>query len=136
MAKPKVEERLRLIEDILDELRERDPGTAILVEGDRDVTSLTALGVPGPILKINVGSSMLNLCETLAKEHPAFVVLMDWDRKGKQLAARLETLLASTGVQVDMTFWRRLGRVLPYQIHEVESLDSHVERLRAEVGQR
>jgi dTMP kinase len=136
MAKPKVEERLRLIEDILDELRERDTGTAVLVEGDRDVAALTALGVPGPVLKINVGVSMLNFCEAIAKEHKAFVVLMDWDKKGQQLAARLETLLTSTGVQVDMTSWRRLGRILPYQIHEVESLDSHIERLRAEVGLR
>ena len=98
--------------------------------------ALAALGVPGPVLKINVGASILNFCESIANEHTAFVVLTDWDKKGQQLASRLERLLTSTGAPVDMTFWRRLGRILPYQIHEVESLDSHVARLRAEVGLR
>ena len=134
MTRSRDQDRLDFIERLLDELREREAGAAIIVEGFRDVASLEALGVPGPIIKINVGLSLLNFCESVAREFVSFIILTDWDRKGKQLAVRLEELLRSTGAQVDGTFRRRLGGALPYQIHDVESISGHVERLRNAVG--
>ncbi len=134
MTRSRDQDRLDFIERLLDELREREAGVAIIVEGSRDVASLEALGVPGPIIKINVGLSLLNFCESFAKEFATFIILTDWDRKGKQLAVRLEELLRSTGTQVDGTYRRRLGGSLPYQIHDVESISGHVERLRNAVG--
>ncbi|UCC94068.1 MAG: DNA primase [Thermoplasmata archaeon] len=126
-------ERLESVERVLDELRERDPGVAIIVEGHRDVASLTGLGVPPPIIKLNQGVSLLNLAEDLAREYDAFIVLTDWDRKGGQLASRLEAHFRSTGASVDVDTRRRLKMTLPYQIHDIESLQGHVERLRAAV---
>jgi 5S rRNA maturation endonuclease (ribonuclease M5) len=128
--------RLEALERVLDELREREPGVAIIVEGDRDVASLRALGVPPPIIKLNRGVSLLNLCEDLAREHAAFIVLTDWDRKGGQLARHLERHFRSTGASVDVDTRRRLKMTLPYQIHDIESLDGHVMRLRAAVFPR
>lgn len=126
-------ERLEALENILDELRERDPGVVIIVEGDRDVASLTALSVPPPIVKLNQGVSLLNLAEDLVRTHRSFVILTDWDRKGGQLARRLEGHFRASGVTIDVTTRRRLRRALPYQIHDVESLAGHVNRLRAAV---
>lgn len=126
-------ERLEAIEHILDELREREPGIVIIVEGERDVASLSALGVPPPIIKLNQGVSLLNLCEELAREHDAFIVLTDWDRKGGQLASHLERHFRATRASVDVDTRRRLKMTLPYQIHDIESLDGHVDRLRAAV---
>ncbi len=134
MTRSRDQDRLDNIERLLDELREREADVAIIVEGFRDVASLEAIGVPEPIIKINVGSSLLNFCESAAKEYDSFIILTDWDRKGKQLAVRLEELLRSTGTEVDVTFRRRLGGALPYQIHDVESISGHVERLRNAVG--
>jgi len=133
MSSARDRERLEALEGVLDELREREPGVAIIVEGDRDVSSLKALGVPPPIIKLNQGVSLLNLCEELAREYEAFVVLTDWDRTGGQLASHLERHFRSTGAPVDMDIRRRLKMTLPYQIHDIESLDGHVERLRAAV---
>ncbi len=134
MSRSRDADRLELVERLLDELRDREPLVAILVEGDRDVVALRALGVPEPIVKINVGASLLNFCENIVREYEAFIILMDWDKKGKELARRLEELLRSTGAKVDVTYRRRLGAALPYQIHDVESLDGHVERLHNAVG--
>ncbi len=133
MAFSRDRERLEAIEHILDELREREPGIVIIVEGDRDVASLSALDVPPPIVKLNQGVSLLNLCEELAREHDAFIVLTDWDRKGGQLASHLERHFRGTGANVDVDTRRRLKMTLPYQIHDIESIDGHVERLRAAV---
>ena len=134
MSRNRDADRLDTVERLLDELREREPRVAILVEGDRDVAALRTLMVPDPIVKINIGVSLLNFCENIAREYEAFIILMDWDKKGKELATRLEELLRSTGAKVDVNFRRRLGGALPYQIHDVESLDGHVERLRNAVG--
>ena len=133
MSPARDRDRLEAIERILDELREREPGVAIIVEGDRDVASLEALGVPPPIIKLNQGVSLLNLCEELAKEHDSFILMTDWDRKGGQLASHLQRHFRATGVSVDVDTRRRLKMTLPYQIHDIESLNGHVERLRAAV---
>jgi 5S rRNA maturation endonuclease (ribonuclease M5) len=133
MSTSKDRDRLESLERVLDEMREREPGVAIIVEGDRDVVSLTALGVPPPIIKLNQGVSLLNLCEDLAREYKSFIVLTDWDRKGGQLAKHLERHFRATGAAVDVDIRRRLKMTLPYQIHDIESLDGHVERLRSTV---
>jgi dTMP kinase len=133
MSSARDRDRLESVEKVLDELREREPGVVIIVEGVRDVSSLEALGVPHPIITLNRGVSLLNLCEDLARDHDAFIVLTDWDRKGGQLARHLERHFRSTGARVDVDLRRRLKMTLPYQIHDVESLDGHVKRLRAAV---
>jgi dTMP kinase len=133
MSTVRNKERLECVERVLDELRVRENGVAIIVEGDRDVVSLEALGVPPPVLKLNVGVSMLNLCEDLARKYREFIVLTDWDRKGGQLAGHLVRNFRSTGVRVDMDTRRRLKMCLPYQIHDIESLAPFVQRLRAKV---
>lgn len=128
---PRERERLEAIERILQELVERDPACAIIVEGDRDVAALTSLDVPEPLEKLNVGSSLLNFCEDIARRYDSFILLTDWDPKGAELAKRLEQYLVTVGAVVDVSLRRRLGRLLPYRIHEVESLDGHVSRMRA-----
>jgi 5S rRNA maturation endonuclease (ribonuclease M5) len=128
---PRERERLEAIERILQELVERDPNCAIIVEGDRDVTALRGLEIPGPLEKLNVGSSLLNFCEDMARRYDSFILLTDWDPKGEELAKRLEQYLVTAGTSVDVTLRRRLGRLLPYRIHEVESLDGHVTRMRS-----
>jgi 5S rRNA maturation endonuclease (ribonuclease M5) len=131
MSPPRDRERLEAIEKVLDDLKDRGPDVAVIVEGGRDVAALKTLDVPEPIEKINVGSSLLNFCEDLARQYDSFILLTDWDPKGKELAGKLERLLRSTGSIVDVDLRRRLGRLLPYQLHEVESLDGHVLRMRA-----
>ncbi len=124
--------RLEAIEVLLEELRKRGPGVAVIVEGPRDVVALAALDVPEPIVKINTGVSLVVFCEVLARDYDSFVILTDMDRTGIQLAKRLEELLRWTGADVDLSTRRRLFKYLPYQIHEVESLETHVQRLRHE----
>lgn len=133
MSSVRDRERLESVERVLDELREREEDVVIIVEGDRDVASLQALGVPPPIIKLNRGVSLLNLCEELARDYDTFVVMTDWDRKGGQLARHLERHLRAVGAKVDLDTRRRLKNSLPYQIHDIESLQGHVSRLRAAV---
>jgi 5S rRNA maturation endonuclease (ribonuclease M5) len=118
----------------LDELRHRGPATAIIVEGDRDVEALEYLEVPGPIVKLNKGVSLLDFCETIAREYPSFILLTDWDPKGKELVTRLEGHLITTGATVDTALRKRLGGLVRFEIQDVEGLDKHIDRLRQAAG--
>ena len=134
MTSGRTKRRLEAIEVVLEGLRERDAHTAILVEGDRDVRALGDLGVPGPIVKLNAGESLLNMCESLARRYDAIVLLTDWDTKGEQLAMRLRANLERTAVRVDTLPRERLGRLVRPEVSAVEALAPLVERLRRAVG--
>lgn len=128
-------DRLEAIEGLLEELRDRGPEVAVLVEGDRDLAALKALEVPGPLVKVNVGESLLNLCERISGRFEGFVLLTDWDAKGSELAGRLRTYLESAGCDVDVSVRNRLGALVRYETREVEALPSHLSRLRARAGE-
>ena len=127
-------ERLEAIEGLLEELRDRGPEVAVLVEGDRDLAALRTLEVPGPLIKVNVGESLLNLCERISGRFDGFVLLTDWDAKGSELAGKLRTYLESAGCDVDVSVRNRLGALVRYETREVEALPSHLSRLRARAG--
>jgi 5S rRNA maturation endonuclease (ribonuclease M5) len=130
----RAERRLEAIEEVLDGLRERGPDVVVLVEGDRDVEALRGLGVPGPIMKLNLGESLLNLCESLARRYPTVIVMTDWDSKGNELASKVTSLLEGTVARVDLGPRDRLDRLLRPEVREVEAIDSLVARLRRAVG--
>ncbi len=130
----RAERRLEAIEEVLEALRERGPDAVILVEGDRDVVALQRLGVPDPIVKLNLGESLLNLCETLARRYPTIIVMTDWDSKGNELASKVTSLLEGTVARVDLGPRDRLDRLLRPEVREVEAIDSLVVRLRRAVG--
>jgi len=127
-------ERLDAIEGLLEELRDRGPDVAVLVEGDRDLAALKALEVPGPLVKVNVGESLLNLCERISDRFEGFVLLTDWDATGSELAGKLRTYLESAGCDVDVSVRNRLGALVRHETREVEALPSHISRLRARAG--
>ena len=134
MTGSRTERRLERIEEVLEVLRERDARAAILVEGERDVRALELLGVPGPIVKLNAGESLLNMCELLARRYGAIVLLTDWDAKGEELAGRLKANLERSAVRVDTGPRDKLGRLARPEVSAVEELAALVVRLRRAVG--
>ncbi len=104
------------------------------MEGDRDIEALEHLKVPGPIIKLNLGVSLLDFCETIAREMPSFILLTDWDPKGRELKTRLKRHLLAVGATVDTSLRKRLGALVRFEIQDVEGLDKHVERLRTTAG--
>ena len=83
------ETSLEELEKLLEELREENKTTPILVEGDKDITALRRLNVQGEILKINTGTSLVNFCDALAQSYTHLIILLDWDRKGGFLCASI-----------------------------------------------
>ncbi len=118
---------VRLLSSIED--RVRGGRVLILVEGERDRTSLLALGLPHHGIRVlNQGVSLASLAESLSEEGNEVIVLTDWDFTGGRLARRLSDVLHGCGLRVDTETRRRIARATWREVLEVENLSGWAER--------
>ena len=130
-------EKEEKIAEILDSLREESArGTLILVEGRKDVEALRNLGIEGPVLTVKTGGkSFLDVISELEKaEVSEVVLLLDFDRRGRQGTSRLKHSLESVGIKVNLEFWRALAGSVGKDLQCVEGLTGYLENLRAKIG--
>jgi len=127
------EEFQRLWRQLLEELAV--PGTAVLVEGERDRRSIERLGVRSPIHLVHRGQPLSHLAHDLARKTARLIVLTDWDRAGGQFAQKVRELLAAGPVEVDLEFRRRLARALRGEVVHVEGMAGWARRLAEREGQ-
>ena len=120
-------ERLR---DLLEELIELNAHTPVIVEGKRDREALRTLGLTGEIITYNQGKGVHDFCEHLAEEHGDAVLLMDWDREGEALFAKLAEGLG--GLWEEHARFRKFIRLIcQKEIKDVEGLPALMRRLEA-----
>ncbi len=125
-------ERLRKIQEILDDLADRaGRGAIILVEGRRDKASLEALGIRGTIAMASQ-KQLLNLTESLSRQNDDIIILSDWDERGEEVARRAEVFLKSNGARPDCGPRKKLRLLTKKEVADVESLHGYIERLRQE----
>lgn len=127
------EERLRLLEDAVERLRERAEFGTVVVEGLRDRAALEWLGIGGHHLHLNQGDPMARLLEELAAAPPPVILLMDWDRTGGRLLVNLEQNLRAR-VVLDIDCRRRLA--ISCHSRTLEEVPAELEALRRSVGTR
>ncbi len=86
---------------------------AVVVEGPRDRAALRALGYAGPVLLAS-GSRMgrADFVDAVAGRCRTVVLLTDFDREGRALAARLRGRLEKSGVRVAPEWRNRLRESL------------------------
>jgi len=126
-------ERLEKLEQLIQELRQQsDDGAAIIVEGKRDRRALRELGINGPV-RLGTQKALLELCEEVAEEYDKVIVLTDWDGKGDKLARLMAEFLNNAGVAVNIDLRKRIKALVKKRIKDIESLDTHVFNLRAEL---
>src|SRR3990172_15836 len=127
----------RLVEVIAD-LVEANEGATVVVEGERDVKALRALGLAGEIVTLHRGVTVFHFCERLAADHRQVVILTDWDVRGGQLARLLRDGLAANGVKYDDDLRARLAALCQKDIKAGENLQTDVGRLapRGDDGRR
>ncbi|QLH75075.1 MAG: hypothetical protein HPY73_06230 [Methanomassiliicoccales archaeon] len=124
-----VEDRLKALSEILEELASRDEDQVILVEGAKDKGGLKLLGVEGEVVMVQTRDGIFGVAEQLAKERKRAIILTDWDRKGGQLCRLLKNALSANSVPYDDQTRTRLAKVSKGEIKDVESLPSYFSRL-------
>ena len=130
------EERLGLLEKLIEELDERSASEPIIVEGPRDVKAMRALGITGMVKAINTGNSLVNFCATLASEHRRFIILTDWDRKGGHLAQLLRKGFEAADTKFDENPRRKIANLTKKELKDIEGLPAYIERLRKSMESR
>jgi 2,5-diamino-6-(ribosylamino)-4(3H)-pyrimidinone 5'-phosphate reductase len=133
----RLKEKEEKIQQVLEELREEaTQGTPIVVEGKNDVETLHALGLEGTIITVKTGGkSFLDIITELEQSKISEVILLlDFDRRGKQGTNRLRHNLEHVGVRVNLEFWRALLRLVGKDVQCIEGLTAYMITLRSKIG--
>ena len=110
------------------------PGTVVVVEGNRDRTSLRRLGLPGPIVPVHRGRALAGTAHDLVGRSRRVILLTDWDTEGGHLARRLREFLEAERLHLDLEYRRRLARIVRGELVHVEGLYGWARRLAERDG--
>jgi len=133
----KLEKKMEKILQLLERLgKETANGVPIIVEGKNDVHALQKLDVKGDfILAKTSGKSFLDtLSEVEKKGKKEVILLMDFDKRGKEWTKRLTQHLEKMKIKPNSFFWRELLSLVGREVKDVEGLATYMETLRKKCG--
>jgi len=134
-----LKKRLEKVLQLLDRLaRESAKGTPIIVEGRKDVNTLRDLAIKGDIISAKTsGKSLLDVLgevEKLSKHE--VILLMDFDRRGKEWTKHLTQHFEKMRIKPNLFFWRGLLGLVGRDIRDIEGLATYLEHLKKKCGNR
>ena len=132
-----LKEKQEKILQILNALAEESgKGTPIIVEGKKDAEALRSFGVEGNVITAKTGGkSFLDVVSEIEQTEAAeAVLLLDFDRRGKQGTQRLKQSLEHAKIKPNMTFWRGLSALLGKEVQCIESLIAYMETLQDKIS--
>ncbi len=129
----RLKEKLEKIQQILNTLTEESSkGTLIVVEGRKDQEALRYLEITGPILTAKTGGkTFTETVQEIEKTQPRkAILLLDFDRRGREGTKRLKQELEKTKIAPNLKFWQDLSALLGRDVQCVESLPAYIQTLR------
>jgi 2,5-diamino-6-(ribosylamino)-4(3H)-pyrimidinone 5'-phosphate reductase len=131
-----LKEKEEKILEVLEQLAEESAkGTPIIVEGKNDIIALRSLGIEGKILSAKTGGkTLLDTVSEIEKTGAHDVILlMDFDRRGKELTKRLKEQLEKSGINPSLSFWRELSAFVSKEVKDIEGLAAYMETLKRKI---
>ncbi len=132
----KLKEKEEKIQRIIAALTEEsEKGKPIIVEGKKDAQALRELGVNGKILTVKTGGkSFIEATAEIEKLGAREVILLlDFDRRGKEGTERLQQNLERAKIKANTRFWRELQGLVGREIQCIESLTSYLKTLQEKI---
>jgi 5S rRNA maturation endonuclease (ribonuclease M5) len=132
-----LEKRLEKTLQLLDRLAtESTKGIPIIVEGKNDINALHKLNITGDIIQAkSSGKSFLDvLSEIERKGNRKVILLMDFDRRGKEWTNRLAQHLEKMKINPNLLFWKELLGLVGRNAKDIEGLATYLETLREKIG--
>jgi 5S rRNA maturation endonuclease (ribonuclease M5) len=124
------EKSLQKLEEGIHELGNLGDTIPIIVEGEKDITALHALGIHGKIIPLNTGVSISNLCDKIARKWEKIIILTDWDRQGGRLCRHIiENLKGRTRCNTDF----REIFAKNATVKDIEGLPTYINNLKKKV---
>ncbi len=133
----KLEKRTEKIMKLLERLTKKTAkGIPIIVEGKNDVTSLQRLNVNGNIISAKTsGKSLLDVLNEVERTGKREVILlMDFDKRGREWTKRLTQHLEKMRIKPNSLFWRKLLGLVGRDLKDVEGLATYMETLKKKCG--
>jgi 5S rRNA maturation endonuclease (ribonuclease M5) len=133
----RLKEKEEKIQQIIAKLAEESAkGKPVVVEGKKDEHALRDLGINGLVLTVKTGGK--TFLEATAEIEQLgvseVVLLLDFDRRGKEGTQRLQQGLERAKIKMDMRFWRDLGALVSRDIRCIESLPTYLSTLKEKVA--
>ena len=131
-------ERQEKIQQTLERLAEESAkGTPIVVEGKKDVKTLRTLGIQGQIVTAKTGGkSRLDLIAEIEKTGGLEVILLlDFDRRGREWTAILRQNLEKAGVKANVSFRNELLRFSGRELKDIEGLEAYLQTLNRKLNE-
>lgn len=110
------------IVELVESLIEENESTPVIVEGKRDEIALRKMGLKGEILRLNLGMTLTGFCEFIINNYSRVMLLLDWDRKGNELAILIEKILASNGIVCEIKYREEIQAIVGNSIRSVEEI--------------
>jgi 5S rRNA maturation endonuclease (ribonuclease M5) len=133
----RLKEKEEKILEVLESLAEASAkGTPIVVEGKKDVETLHAFGVAGTMMTVKTGGkSFLDAVSEIEKMGvPEVILLLDFDRRGKEGTKHLKRSLERAKIKPNVKFWRKLSALVGKEVQCIEGLTAYMVTLRIKIG--
>ncbi len=110
-------------------------GIPIIVEGQNDVNALRKLALSGVIIAAKTKKSFLALVTELERlDFEEVILLMDFDRRGKEWTKRLTQYLEQTTTRPNTFYWNELKSLLSRDVKEIEGILPYLETVKKKTG--
>jgi len=130
--KDKIEKILKLLDRLA---IQSTKGTPIVVEGKKDADVLRKLALSGEIITAKSKKSFLALAADLEKLNVEEVILLlDFDRRGKEWTRRLTQYLEQTTTRPNTFFWKGLASLLSRDVKDIEGILPYLQTLKKKTG--
>lgn len=128
--------RIEKISEIFERLAVQSiKGTPIIVEGQNDVNVLRKLALSGVIIAAKTKKSFLALVTELERlGFEEVILLMDFDRRGKEWTKRLTQYLEQTTTRPNTFYWNALKSLLSRHVKEIEGILPYLQTLKKKTG--
>jgi 5S rRNA maturation endonuclease (ribonuclease M5) len=132
----RIKEKLEKIQKLLERLAtESAKGIPIIVEGPNDEKALNELRINGEIISAKTFKSFIHIISEIEERgQKEVILLMDFDRRGKEWTKRLMQNLERMRTKPNMLFWNGLLNLAGREIKDIEGLASYMKTLEKKSG--
>ncbi len=124
-----LKDRLEKIEQLIAKLVEESAkGKPIVVEGKKDAQALQELGISGTIYTVKTGgkSFLEAIGEIEAFGAREVILLLDFDRRGREGTERLQRDLERVKIKANVRFRCELRALVGHELQCIESLPAYL----------
>ena len=131
-----LKDKIEKIEELLERLAlQSAKEIPIVVEGQKDIDTLRKLAISGNIIAAKTRKSFLALVTEIEKlDADEVILLLDFDRRGKEWTKRITQYLEQTRVRPNTYFWQELRNLVSRDTKDIEGLLPYLHTLKKKSG--